>query len=170
MKCPDKEAFLTKFGAVYEHSPWVAERAFEAAMKDRLDTMTLDADALAARFESVFLEASTERQLGVLRAHPALACGRAEHNVLTVDSRKEQAGAGLDQCTEQEFMLFREMNAIYFGKYDIPFIIAVKGLSRQDVLATFRERLNNSTDSEFQTALRQVCRIARFRIGEILGD
>lgn len=170
MKCLDKGSFLAKFGTVYERSPWVAEWVFEQMTEDCLDTTTLDSDTLASRFESVFLGASTQRQLDVLRAHPALACGRAEHNVLTTDSRQEQTGAGLDQCSEQEYSLFQEMNAMYFGKFGFPFIIAVKGRNRQQILAAFRERLNNPAETEFQTALHQVCRIARFRIGDIPGE
>jgi 2-oxo-4-hydroxy-4-carboxy-5-ureidoimidazoline decarboxylase len=164
----DKESFLTEFGAVYERSPWVADRVVDQAMEDCLDMTTLDTDTLAARFQSAFMSAPQDRQLEVLRAHPALACGVAEHGRLTADSRAEQSGAGLDQCTETEFVLFQEMNAMYFGKYGFPFIIAVKGRNRQEILTAFRDRLNNSFDTEFQTALRQVGQIARFRIGDIL--
>ena len=170
MRYLDKESFLAEFGAVYERSPWVAAMTFDAAMKDGLDMTTLDADTLAARFQSTFLNTSTDRQLDVLRAHPALACGVAEHKLLSGDSRAEQSGAGLDQCSESEFVLFQEMNAMYFGKFGFPFIIAVKGRNRQEILAAFRGRLNNSADTEFKTALRQVCQIASFRIGDILND
>jgi len=170
MTCLDKTSFVAQFGSVYEHSPWVAEEVFEQAMEDCLDTTTLDADTLAGRFESVFMSAPRERQLQVLRAHPALACARAESDVLTVNSRREQSGAGLDQCSDTEFAMFQEMNAMYFGKYGFPFIIAVKGRNRQEILAAFRGRLSNDPETEFQTALRQVCQIARFRIGDIIGD
>jgi len=170
MRCLDKESFLAEFGAVYERSPWVTSTVFDQAMEDGLDMTTLDADSLAARFQSVFMNASTDRQMDVLRAHPALACGVAEHKLLTDDSRSEQAGAGLDQCSETEFVLFQEMNAMYFGKYGFPFIIAVKGRNRQEILTAFRERLANPFNTELSTALSQVCQIARFRIGDILDD
>jgi len=170
MKFVDKESFLAAFGAVYERSSWVAVMVFDQAMEDGLDMTTLDADTLGARFQSVFMNASADRQLDVLRAHPALACGIAEHSLLTEDSRSEQAGAGLDQCSETEFVFFQEMNAMYFGKYGFPFIIAVKGRNRQEILTAFRERLSNSADTEFNTALSQVGQIARFRIGDILND
>ena len=166
MNSGNKESFVAQFGAVYEHSPWVAELVFD----EHPDAGKLAAEVLAGHFESVFMNAPRDRQLGVLRAHPALACAQAEHSLLTPDSRAEQSGAGLDQCSETEFRLFQEMNAMYFGKYDFPFIIAVKGRHRQEILAAFRERLNNSAEAEFQTALRQVCQIGRFRIGEILAD
>ncbi len=170
MKCLDKESFVAEFGAVYEHSPWVADAVFDQAMEDCLDTTTLDADTLAGRFELVFMSAPVEAQLQLLRAHPALACARAERNDLTANSLQEQSGAGLDQCSVTEFNLFREMNAMYFGKYGFPFIIAVKGRNRQEILEVFRLRLNNDPKTEIQTALHQVCQIARFRIGGIVGD
>jgi len=163
----DKAVFVTRFGEVYEHSPWVAEKVFETAAEQRLDLAPLSAGDLVERFESVFLAASKQQQLDVLRAHPALACAAAERSHLTAHSSNEQAGAGLDQCTEHEFALFQEMNAMYFGRFDFPFIIAVKGHHRQEILEIFRGRLLNSVDDEFQAALQQVCRIARIRIEAI---
>lgn len=168
MKDMDKTAFVTRFGEVYEHSPWVADGVFAAIGQESLDITTIGAGDLAARFESVFLTASEQQQLGVLRAHPALACSPAERSHLTAHSSREQAGAGLDQCTQSEFALFQEMNAMYFGRFDFPFIIAVKGHQRQEILDIFRGRLLNSVDDEFQAALQQVCRIARIRIEAIV--
>ena len=162
----NKQSFVARFGAVYEHSPWVAEEVFD----EYTDTSALGTKVLADQFETIFMNASQEQQLAVLRAHPALACAQAEQNLLSADSRSEQTGAGLDQCSEREFMLFQEMNAMYFGKNGFPFIIAVKGRDRQQILVAFRDRLNNVYATEFQTALTQVCQIARFRIGDILGD
>ena len=158
-----------EFGAVYEHSRWVAENVFDQAMVDCLETSTLSADSLAEQFASVFLTAPRDRQLATLRAHPELACARAETEHLTADSRREQAGAGLDQCSEIEFNQFRDMNSKYMIKNEIPFIIAVKGRARQQILEVFQQRLENDPESEFQTALQQVCQIGRFRIGDILG-
>ena len=169
MSHQDKAAFVVRFGEVYEHSPWVAEDAFDAALEQGLDIASLGARDLATRFESVFLNARKQRQLDVLRAHPALACSRAERSHLTAHSSSEQAGAGLDQCSESEFALFQEMNAMYFGRFDFPFIIAVKGFHRQEILDIFRGRLLNSVDDEFQAALQQVCRIARIRIDAIFS-
>ncbi len=170
MRCLDKESFVAEFGAVYEHSPWLAEEMFDQAMEDCLDMTTLDADTLAERFAVVFLNAPRERQLQVLRAHPALAVAGAGRGDLTASSHREQSGAGLDQYTADELALFQEMNAMYFGKFDFPFIIAVKGRDRQEILKAFRGRLNNDMETEFQTALQQVNQIAGFRIGAILGD
>ena len=160
----DKAAFRTAFGAVYEHSPWLAEEVFDTGV----DAILVDADALNARFESVFLAAGKPRQLAVLQAHPQLACARAEQTELTAASRREQTGAGLDQCTEAEFNQFIDMNEKYMNKNNFPFIIAVKGRNRQQILEAFKSRLDNDTSSEFQTALEQVCQIAKFRIKDIL--
>jgi OHCU decarboxylase len=169
MSCLDKAAFVVRFGEVYEHSPWVAEEVFDAIGEERFDTTTLSAEDLAARFEGVFLNVPKQQQLDVLRAHPALAVAPAERGDLTAQSSSEQAGAGLNQCTESEFALFQEMNAMYFGRFDFPFIIAVKGRQRQEILDIFRGRLLNSVDEEFQAALHQVCRIARIRIDAIVN-
>ena len=170
MRQMDKSSFLNEFGAVYEHSPWVADRVFDGIVEDCLDMTKLDAETLVERFQSEFMKSSADRQLGVLRAHPALAAGKAEHGRLTSSSHAEQTGAGLDQCSESEFLSFQEMNAMYFGKFGFPFIIAVKGRNRQEILTAFRDRLNNTYDSEFQAALHQVGQIARFRMAAILDD
>jgi OHCU decarboxylase len=162
----DKARFRAIFGAVYEHSPWLADEVFDTGV----DTILNDADVLGSRFESVFLASGKTRQLAVLQAHPQLACARAEQAKLTAASFREQTGAGLDQCTELEFNQFMDMNEKYMNKNKFPFIIAVKGRDRQEILEAFKNRLDNDTSSEFQTALEQVCQIANFRIRDILHD
>lgn len=162
----DKATFRTMFGGVYEHSPWLADEVFDAGG----NAMLGDADALCAGFEAVFLSSGRERQLAVLQAHPQLACALAGQTVLTADSRHEQRGAGLDECSESELKQFIDMNEKYMNKNNFPFILAVKGLNRREILKAFRERLDNDTSSEFRTALAQVCQIANFRIREILHD
>jgi len=160
----DRPTFLAKFGAVFEHSPWVAE-----AVYDSHGELLNDAQALTAQFESVFLASDPSRQLATLRAHPQLACALATPGELTPDSINEQSDAGLDQCTANEFTEFNQLNTNYNNKFGFPFIIAVKGRNRQDILRVFRERLNNELQAEFQTALRQTCQIARFRITDIIN-
>jgi 2-oxo-4-hydroxy-4-carboxy-5-ureidoimidazoline decarboxylase len=162
----NKTAFRKQYGAVYEHSPWVAEDVFDTGV----DSILSDIEALSASFERVFMQSDVERQLAVLRAHPELACGRADPQSLTRSSRQEQAGSGLDQCSELEFKMFRDMNNKYMIKNKFPFIIAVKGRTRKEILGIFKQRLNNDSDKEFHTALQQVCQIGRFRIGAILGE
>ena len=161
----DKAAFVARFGAVFEHSPWVAEAVYKTH-----DALLNDAEALAAQFESVFLASDPPQQLATLRAHPQLACALAAPDELTVDSINEQSDVGLDRCSTEELTEFSRLNINYNDKFGFPFIIAVKGRTRQEILRAFRERLNNDLQLEFQTALRQTCQIARFRIMDIIND
>ena len=157
----DRTTFLATFGGVFEHSPWVAEAVYES------NDVLRDNRSLTERFEELFLAADAALQLATLRAHPQLACALAETDSLTFDSISEQTGAGLDRCSEVEFAAFRQLNTDYSDKFGSPFVIAVKGRTRQDILRIFRERLDNEPQAELQTALREVCRIARFRIEDI---
>jgi OHCU decarboxylase len=160
----NKHQFCVMFGAVYEHSPWLADLVYDSG----IDELNLEPHTLCQRFEKMFMNSSREQQLMVLRAHPELACQRASSQSLTVASSKEQTGAGLDSCSEDEFIQFRELNDKYMNKNKFPFIIAVKGLGRDEILEAMKTRVLNDQESEFKTALQQVNRIARFRIEEIL--
>lgn len=145
--------FLAAFGDVAEHSPWVAREA--AAFRPFLSR-----DAMIAAFESAVKSANRDAQLALIRAHPDLAT-RAR---LTADSSKEQAGAGLDTLTAEEFSRFTLLNDAYKYRFGFPFIFAVKGATKHMILAAFEERVHNGAETEFDTALAQVCRIFRFRI------
>ncbi len=169
-KCMNLESFVADYGFVYEHSAWVAERVFVQAMDDCLDNTSLSVEALTDRFEKVFMAASRDRQLATLRAHPLLACALDERVQLTTDSSAEQSAAGLDLCSATGFAEFGSLNVAYSEKFGFPFIIAVKGLVRQQILDSFRTRLQNDAVQEFETALVQVCRIAQFRIEGMLND
>jgi 2-oxo-4-hydroxy-4-carboxy-5-ureidoimidazoline decarboxylase len=158
----DRTTFLATFGGVFEHSGWVAQAVYDSG------EMLNNGKPMDECFERVFLGADPVLQLTTLRAHPKLACALIEPDALTSDSVSEQTGAGLDRCSESEFAEFRLLNASYYDKFGFPFVIAVKGRTRQDILNNFRERMNNDPQAELQTALREVCRIARFRIEEIL--
>jgi len=161
----NKTTFLAKFGAVFEHSPWVAEAVFDADA----DSLPDEAESLSKRFKSVFLESAPALQLATLRAHPQLACALADPVDLTAESVSEQTGAGLDQCSELELAEFARLNAAYMEKFGFPFIIAVRGRDRYKILNLFRMRLKNDAVLEYQTALLQVCQIARFRIRDVLN-
>lgn len=161
----DYATFLAKFAAVFEHSPWVADAVFEST-GGRLS----DSASLAARFETVFMAADPLRQLATIKAHPQLVSALADPGRLTSDSASEQSGAGLDRCTAAEVEEFGRLNKAYIEKFGFPFIIAVKGRTRQQILTVFRERLENDAAAEYQAALQQACQIARLRIGEILDD
>lgn len=151
----EKGVFVARFGGVYEHSLWVAEVVYG---RPGIDTL----EGLQAAMRAVVDAADNGRKLALLRAHPELACRQADS--LTVESASEQRGAGLDRCTPGEFAEFQRLNAAYREKFGFPFIIAVKGLDRQAILAAFRARLENDRDTELRTALEQVHRIARFRL------
>jgi 2-oxo-4-hydroxy-4-carboxy-5-ureidoimidazoline decarboxylase len=156
-----QEAFIARFGPVYEASPWVAEAVWPAAARGELD----EPEALAQAMRDAVDDAPPERKLALIRAHPQLAVAGA----MAEASVREQSGAGLGQCSPDELAAFRELNAAYFARFGHPFIVAVKGLSRGDILAAFAERLENDPEAEFATALAQIHRIAGFRLASLFN-
>ena len=152
--------FLARFGPVYEASPWVAEGVWPQAAGGALD----DRDVLAREMETVVDGAPAEMKLALIRAHPELA-SRAR---MADASVKEQAGAGLDQCSPAEFEAFQRLNAAYNARFGFPFIFAVKGLSRREILAAFEQRLENDPETEFEAAITQIHRIAGFRLDDLM--
>ncbi|WP_165221626.1 2-oxo-4-hydroxy-4-carboxy-5-ureidoimidazoline decarboxylase [Affinirhizobium pseudoryzae] len=161
----NRTEFVDRFGGVFEHSPFIAERAYDDDLV-RGDNLTVD--RVHAGLVAVFRVASEEERLGVLRAHPDLAGKLAIAGELTEDSRKEQAGAGLDRLSADEHARFTELNTAYVEKFGFPFIIAVKGLTKDDILAAFEKRIHNSREDEFATACGQVERIALLRLESLL--
>ncbi len=163
----ERADFLARFGGVFEHSPFIAERALDAGTVAE----PLTAAGVHAALTAVFRKASPDEQMGVLRAHPDLAGKLAIAGELTEDSRKEQAGAGLDRLSAEEHARFTALNSAYTQKFGFPFIIAVKGLTKDDILAAFETRIDNSAQAEFETAKTQVERIALLRLTALLpGD
>lgn len=158
------DAFVARFGGIYEHSPWIAERAWHLELGPAHDTAVGMASALAR----VFRTASAEERLGVLRAHPDLAGRLAAAKRLTAESTAEQASAGLDALTDAERAEFEELNADYMARHGFPFIIAVRDNSKATILAAFRTRIANDTETEIATAARQVERIAEIRLHDLL--
>jgi OHCU decarboxylase len=159
-----REDFVNRFGSIFEHSPWIAERAFELELGPAHDSAGGLHNALARMFRS----ASEAERLGVLKAHPDLAGKLAAAKRLTAESTAEQASAGLDSLTDAERAEFTALNTAYVERFGFPFIIAVRGLTKADILAAFRARISNSREAEFATACRQVERIARLRLADIL--
>ena len=145
--------FERAFGDVAEHSPWVARNAAS-------DRPFVSRESMIRAFREAVLSASETAQLALIRAHPDLAT-KAK---LTDDSTREQAQAGLGTLNKEEFSRFTHLNDLYKSKFDFPFIFAVKGATKQQILASFAERVNHSKEDEFAMALEQVCRIFRFRI------
>ena len=150
--------FVARYGAIYEHSPWVAEQA--ADLIGDVDDIGLIAVVMADCVDN----ASEEMQLKLIRAHPDLA-GKAQiAGELTEDSTTEQASAGLDQCTAGEYEQFQSLNRAYHDRFGFPFVMAVRGSSRQEILEAFDRRLHNEHNVEFETALAEIHKIARLRL------
>jgi 2-oxo-4-hydroxy-4-carboxy-5-ureidoimidazoline decarboxylase len=158
LNATSRDGFVAALGAIFEDSPWAAERAWR-----RRPFTSLEALHLAMMTE--VSASSRDDQLGLLRAHPDLG-SRAR---MTTASAGEQAGAGLDRLTPSEFDRFRELNAAYREKFGFPFLFAVKGSTKHDVLAALSARLPATFDEEFAEALRQVSRIAWFRLQEMVA-
>ncbi|GGA64688.1 polysaccharide deacetylase [Nitratireductor aestuarii] len=159
-----KEEFVERFGGIFEHSPWIAERAYDFELGFAHDSAGGLHNALARAFRS----ASEDERLGVLKAHPDLAGKLAAARRLTPESANEQASAGLDALTDEERATFTDLNTRYVEKFGFPFIIAVKDNTKESILAAFRKRIENSRDEEFSTACKQVERIAYLRLKDIL--
>lgn len=158
-----RDAFVATFADIYEHSPWVAERAYDLGADASLD----DIDGLHQRMADILLSASRDAQLALINAHPDLAGKAAVRGELTASSTSEQAGAGIHECTPEEFARFTELNDAYKAKFGFPFIMAVKGSNRHQILAAFEERIHNTPDEEFARALAEINKIALFRLQQL---
>lgn len=159
-----KGDFVARFGGIFEHSPWIAERAWALELGPAHDTAAGLHNALARIFRS----ATDEERLGVLTAHPDLAGKLAAAKRLTAESTAEQASAGLYALTDAERARFTELNTAYVARHGFPFIIAVRDNTKASILAAFETRLNNDRATEFTTACAQVERIARLRLEDML--
>ena len=151
------EAFVERFGGVYEHSPWVAEQTFDAA-----ENVTMNERAQI--FERCVDSADYDTKLRLIRAHPDLAGRAAVQGDLTAESTSEQSSAGIDQCTDEEYARFVAFNDAYKEKFDFPFIMAVRNSNRHEILAAFAKRIENDAEAEFETAIREIHKIARLRL------
>ena len=157
--------FMAQFGGVYEHSPWVAATLWSQG----LGPEDAQLSRFAARMQEIVAAGGHDRQLALLRAHPELAGKLAIAGGLTTESSAEQAGAGLDSCTPDEFARFSDLNDRYGARFGHPFIIAVRGLDRAAILAAFEARADNDPATEFATALAEVHKIARLRLALLCG-
>jgi 2-oxo-4-hydroxy-4-carboxy-5-ureidoimidazoline decarboxylase len=155
----DDAAFVETLGDVYEHSPWVAERVVGERPFSSVDD-------LHEHMAEAVRNASEERKLELLRAHPDLG----EQTELTDASEKEQASAGLDELNREQYERFQELNEIYRDRFAFPFIMAVKGATPDEIQAAMEERIDNSEPTEFETALDQVHEIARLRLEDRFGE
>src|SRR5450830_1303820 len=163
----DVPAFVKTLHGIYEHSPWIPERAAKLGPFANIT-------ALKQALQGVVTSAERAEQLGLIRAHPELAGKAAIAGELTAESTGEQAKAGLNNCSPEEFATLQKLNGDYNKKFGFPFILAVKGadgqgLTRQAIIATFTRRLKNQFDDELGEALRQIGRIAEMRSNDLLG-
>ena len=150
--------FVAKFAGIYEHSCWVAKRAEPHLQQSPA------VDDVARVMADCVDNASTERQLELIRAHPDLAGKAQVSGELTVESTTEQASAGLDQCTHAEYEQLHSLNDRYKEKFGFPFVMAVRNSNRQQILQMFERRLQNEYDGEFEAALVEIHKIARLRL------
>jgi OHCU decarboxylase len=153
----DREAFVARYGAVFEGSPWVAETAWERRPFG-------DPGELHAAMSAAVRAAPRDRQLALIRAHPDLAGRAAIAGELTEHSRGEQAAAGLDRLTPEEHAALTSANVAYRERFGFPFVICVREHTRESILAAAQERLGHDAERELATALDEIAKIARLRL------
>ena len=153
-----KSEFVKFFANIFENARWIAEELYNQKPFDNFE-------ALSSKMPNIFEATTREKQLKILNAHPDLA-NKTKISLLTPDSLKEQASAGLDQCTEEEFSEFKKLNDTY-KKFGFPFILAVKGITKIEILNNFRKRISSDPGIEFDEAVKQVKQIASLRLKEL---
>ena len=152
-----KAEFISIFRNIFEKTEWIAERCYESKPYNNLDE-------LVSKMMKIFENIEKERHLEILNSHPDLAVEKK----LTEDSKNEQKNASLNQCTDEEFVEFKKLNEKYKKKFGFPFIIAVKGKNKEEILNSFRQRITNNINLEFEEAKKQVKKIANFRLSGII--
>lgn len=155
---PTRDEFVARYGGVYEHSAWVAKETYATA------SGTSETDRLARLFANCVDDASVDRKLELIRAHPDLAGKASVAGELTEASSEEQSSAGIDQCTPEQYAEFQSLNARYKEKFGFPFVMAVRNSNRREILDAFTKRLNNDEETEFETAIAEIHKIARMRL------
>ena len=152
-----KSDFISIFGNVFEKTEWIAEKTYNSKPYKNFEELFL-------KMMKIFENSEKESHLEILNAHPDLAIEKK----LTKDSRNEQENASLNECFEEEFKEFKKLNEEYKKKFRFPFIIAVKGKNKEEILNSFRQRITNNINLEFEEAKEQVKKIANLRLNEII--
>ena len=152
-----KSDFISIFGNVFEKTEWIAEKAYNSKPYKNFEELFL-------KMMKIFENSEKESHLEILNAHPDLAIEKK----LTKDSRNEQENANLNECSEEEFKEFKKLNEEYKKKFRFPFIITVKGKNKEEILNSFRQRITNNVNLEFEEAKEQVKKIANLRLNEII--
>ena len=153
-----KSEFIKVFTNIFENARWIAEELYDQKPFG-------DFEELSSKILNIFETTTKEKQLKILKNHPDLA-DKTKISLLTPDSLKEQTGAGLDQCTEEEFTEFKKLNETY-KKFGFPFILAVKGKTKTEILNNFKKRIYSDPETEFNEAIKQVKQIASLRLNEL---
>ena len=152
----DHAAFVARFGPLFEHSPWVAEDAWT-------DRPFANEDELFAALRSAMYSAPQAKQLALIRAHPDLGAKAR----MTPDSTREQAGAGLDRLTPDEYEQFTRTNTAYRERFGFPFVVCVREHTKESILRVAAERLEHTKDEEVRVALEEIAKIARLRLEDL---
>jgi len=152
-----KPDFISIFGNIFEKTEWIAQKSYDSKPYKNYEELFL-------KMMEIFENTNKENHLKILNAHPDLVVEKK----LTKDSKNEQKNASLNQCTSEEFIEFKKLNEKYKVKFGFPFIIAVKGKNKEEILNSFRQRITNNINLEFEEAKRQVKKIANFRLSEII--
>ena len=152
-----KSDFISIFGNVFEKTEWIAQKSYYSKPYKNFEE-------LFSKMMEIFENSNKESHIKILNAHPDLAIGKR----LTADSKNEQQNASLNQCTNEEFLEFKKLNEEYKKKFGFPFITAVKGKNKEEILNSFRQRITNNINLEFEEAKKQVKKIANFRLSEII--
>ena len=155
-----REAFVERFGPLFEHSPWVAADAWS-------DRPFADEDELFEALRSAMYSAPIERKLALIRAHPDLAGRAAIEGTLTRSSKREQASADLDRLTPDEYEAFTRLNAAYRERFGFPFVVCVREHTKESILRVAAERLEHTRDEEVGVALEEIAKIARLRLEDL---
>ncbi len=156
-----REEFVARFGSLFERSPWIAEGAWSARPFGGLD-------ALHAAFVRTVREAPEERRVALIRAHPDLAGKASLAGELTEESANEQASAGLDRLSPEEYERFHRLNAAYREKFDLPYVVCVRDNTKETIFAGAERRLSNTREEEVEAALREISRIGRLRLEDLV--
>jgi len=153
----NKSDFISIFGNVFEKTEWIAQKSYDSKPYKNFEE-------LFSKMVEIFENSNKESHIKILNAHPDLAIEKR----LTADSKNEQQNASLNQCTNEEFLEFKKLNEEYKKKFGFPFITAVKGKNKEEILNSFRQRITNNINLEFEEAKKQVKKIASFRLSEII--
>ena len=161
-KTINQDEFIDLLENIYEHSPWVPLRLFSGKINK-----TIDKEYLYEKMKTTVDNASKTEKLKLIRSHPELGNKLQKIDELTKYSKEEQKSAGLNQCTAEEFKVLTDLNQQYRTQFEFPFIIAVKGLFKSDIISEMEKRVNNTKEKEFESAMTEIHKIAKLRIYDL---